>query len=358
MTEIDHPGTVDDITYEYGLDNSDGRFTAGRIRHIEDRTRLVDNTYDKNGAMVEQTAIVKRHNWRPDLTGDELDHFTYTTTWTYDDLGRIATVGYPDAKTVSFVPAGTSVADLTSPDQLSTLLETADLDGEVVSYDYDSGGVLREVSGAEEGIQLVTENIAPDAEGNPLTIQVPRRTTHQYPYLNDRVYDPRLLAIRDEMGNGTISEYTFDPETRWLDAKKTTAPNPDPAMPTRVEVQDLSYTYDVVGRPLTYDNDLPLANRAINGGDAHQQYSYDGFGRLRGASGTFDLKAREQQRYSYGVEFTPDAPWSVVDKDQTDALVTTKGNRGDERRSTTHSPTRSNATSAHPVARCRSSPTS
>ena len=159
LTEIDHPGTVDDITYEYGLDNSDGRFTAGRISHIEDRTRLVDNTYDKNGAMVEQTAIVKRHNWTPDLTGDELDPFTYTTTWTYDDLGRIATVGYPDAKTVSFVPDGTSVADLTSPDQLSTLLETVDLDGELVSYDYDSGGILREVSGAEEGIQFLTENI-------------------------------------------------------------------------------------------------------------------------------------------------------------------------------------------------------
>ena len=127
------------------------------------------------------------------------------------------------------------------------------------------------------------------------------------------------------MGNGTISEYTFDPETRWLDAKKTTAPGLTAA--SRVEVQDLTYTYDVVGRPLTYDNDLPLANRAINGGDAHQQYSYDGFGRLRGASGTFDLKAREQQRYSYGVEFDPDAPWSVVAKEQTDGLFTTKGNK-------------------------------
>jgi RHS repeat-associated protein len=325
LSEIDHPGTVDDIIYEYGLDNTDGRFTAGRIRHLEDRTRLVDNSYDKNGAMVEQTAIVKRHNWRPDLTDEQLANFTYTTTWTYDDLGRIATIGYPDAKTVSFVPDGTSVGSLTSPDQLSTLLESADLDGELVSYDYDAGGVLRKVSGAEEGIQLVTENIAPDEFGNPRTVQVPRRTTHEYPYLNDRVYDPRLLAIRDEMGNGTISEYTFDPQTRWLDAKKTTAPGLTAG--SRVEVQDLSYTYDDVGRPLTYDNDLPLANRAINGGDAHQQYSYDGFGRLRGASGTFDLKAKEQQRYSYGVEFTPEAPWSVVEKDQTDALVTTKGNK-------------------------------
>ena len=352
LTEIDHPGTVDDITYEYGLDNTDERFTAGRIRHLEDRTRLVDNSYDKNGAMIEQTAIVKRHNWRPDLTDEQLEHFTYTTTWAYDDLGRIATIGYPDAKTVSYVPAGTSVANLTSPDQLSTLLQTADVDGETVTYDYDSGGVLRNVSGAEEGILFVTENITPDAQGRPRTIQVPRRTTHQYPYLNDRVYDPRLLAIRDEMGNGTISVYTFNPETRWLDAKKTTAPGATAA--SRIEIQDLSYKYDDVGRPTTYDNDLPLATRAINGGDVHQQYSYDGFGRLRGASGTFDLKAREQQRYSYGVEFTPAAPWSVVEKDQTTPSSRPRAARR-RRRSTTSSPTRSNETSPRPAVRSRSS---
>ena len=40
------------------------------------------------------------------------------------------------------------------------------------------------------------------------------------------------------MGNGTISEYTFDPETRWLDAKKTTAPGSTAT--SRVEVQDLT----------------------------------------------------------------------------------------------------------------------
>jgi RHS repeat-associated protein len=325
LTNIDHPGTVDDITYEYGLDNTDGRYTAGRIRHIEDRTRLVDNTYDKNGAMIEQTAIIKRHNWRPTMTAEELLDFTYTTRWSYDPLGRIETVGYPDAKTVSFLPDGESVAALTAPEELTPLLQSIDLDGEVATYDYDSGGLLREVTGAEEGIVFVDEAITPDLEGNPRTVLVPRRVTHEYAYLNDRVYEPRLLAIRDEMGNGTISDYSFDVDTRWLESKQTTSPNPDPAVATRVEVQDLSYTYDPVGRPLTYDNDLPLANRAINGGDVHQQFSYDGFGRLRGASGTFDLKAGEQQRFTYGVEFTPDAPWSVIGKDQHDALFTTQG---------------------------------
>jgi RHS repeat-associated protein len=325
LTNIDHPGTVDDITYEYGLDNADGRYTAGRISHIEDRTRLVENTYDKNGAMIEQTAIIKRHNWQPTMTPEEMLDFTYTTRWSYDPLGRIESVGYPDAKTVSFLPDGESVATLTSPDQLAPLLQTVALEGEVATYDYDSGGLLREVTGIEEGIQFVSEELAPDLEGNVATVEVPRRVMHHYAYLNDRVYEPRLLAIRDELGNGTISDYSFNVDTRWLESKQTTSPNPDPAIATRVEVQDLTYTYDPVGRPLTYDNDLPLANRPINGGDVHQQYSYDGFGRLRGAAGTFDLKAGEQQQYSYGVEFTPEAPWSVIGKNQHDALVATQG---------------------------------
>lgn len=325
LVAIDEPGTVDDVTYEYGLDNDDGRFTAGRISHIEDRARLVDNTYDRNGAVVEQTAVIKRHNWKPTLTGEELAAFSYTTRWSYDDLGRIATIGYPDAKTVSFVPDGTGVGDLTAPDQLAGLLAAEDLDGETVTYDYDAGGLLRSVEGEEEGIELVAEEIAPDIEGNVATVQVPRRTTHRYAYLNDRIYEPRLLAVRDEMGNGTTSDYSFDVDTRWLESKRTTAPNADPAIAERVEVQDLSYNYDIIGRPLTYDNDLPLANRAINGGAVQQQYAYDGFGRVRSASGTFDLKAGEQQRYRYGVDFTPAAPWSVVAKEQRDELVTTKG---------------------------------
>ena len=181
LTEIDHPGTVDDVTYEYGLDNSDGRFTAGRIRHIEDRTRLVDNTYDKNGAMVEQTAIIKRHNWTPDLTGDELDPFTYTTKWTYDDLGRIATVGYPDGKTVSFVPDGTSVGspDVTEPAEHAAPDRRPRRRGRQLRLRLGWRAPQRSAV-PRKASSSVTENITPDAEGNPVTIQVPRRTTHQY----------------------------------------------------------------------------------------------------------------------------------------------------------------------------------
>jgi YD repeat-containing protein len=331
LVSIDHPGTVDDVTYEYGMDNSDGRFTAGRVSHITDRTHLADNTYDKNGAMVEQTSVIKRHNWKPTLTGDELLPFTYTTAWTYDDLGRITAVRYPDSKTVSYVPAEQSVENLASPAELPSLLVTADLRGELVSYGYDSGGLLRAVTGAEEGLRTSLEQIlSVDALGNPLVIpiSVPRLTTHRYAYLNDRVYDPRMLAVRDEMGNGTVSDYSFNADTRWLETKRTAKDlDPDPAITTPLEIQDLSYTYDLVGRPLTYQNALPAANRPINGGEIKQTFTYDGFGRLRTGSGTFDLNAGEQQRYSYTADFDESAPWSVTSKKQHAELVSGTGKK-------------------------------
>ena len=326
LAEVDNPGIVDDVAYEYGLDNADGRFTAGRVRHVDDRTRLADNSYDATGALTEQLVEVKRHNWDPNLTEAELEEFRWTTEWSYDELGRIAGIRYPDAKTVGVVPAATSVAALTAPDQLATVIGQVDLPGELVTYDYDSGGMLRDISGLEEGTKLVEEPINQFIDGVQTTVMVPRPTDHTYDYLLERVYDHRLLAIEDSMGNSTATTRVFDADTEWLNELVTTAADPDPAVTARVEIQDIAYTYDQVGRPLTYVNDLPFANRAINGGPISQAYDYDGFGRVVAASGSFSLKDREEQRYTYGATFTPDAPWNLVTKDQTDELVTTKPN--------------------------------
>jgi RHS repeat-associated protein len=326
LVEVDNPGTVDDVAYEYGLDNADGRFTAGRVRHVTDRVRLVDNSYDITGALIVQRVEVKRHNWDATLSEEQREKFRWTTEWSYDQLGRIATIRYPDAKTVEVVPTGTSVATLTAPAQLATVTTRVGLPGEIVTYDYDSGGMLRDIDGLEQGIELVTEAIDQFIDGVQTTIMVPRRTDHTYDYLLERVYDHRLLAIKDSMGNSTVTTRVFDGDTKWLNDLVTTAADHDSVLAPRVEIQDISYTYDQVGRPLTYANDLPYANRAINGGTISQAYDYDGFGRVVAASGSFWLKEREEQHYTYGATFTPDAPWNLVTKDQTDDLITTKPN--------------------------------
>ncbi|MFW2333184.1 hypothetical protein, partial [Ilumatobacter sp.] len=326
LVVVDNPGVVDDVTYEYGLDNTDGRFTAGRVAQLEDRTRIAVNAYDATGALIDQRVEVKRHNWDPGLTEEQRENFRWTTEWTYDELGRIATVRYPDAKTEGLVPLGTSVAALTSPGQLADLIVDTDLPGELVTYDYDSGGMIRDISGLEEGIEIVEEPINEFIDGVQTTVMVPRPTDHAYDYLFERIYDHRLLAIEDSLGNSAVTNRVYDPDTRWLSEIVTTSADPDPAVTARVEIQDIAYTYDAVGRPLTYDNDLPFANRAINGGATDQTHEYDGFGRLIGSSGSFWLKSTEEQRYQYGVEFTPAAPWNIVSKDQNDELATYRPN--------------------------------
>ena len=96
---------------------------------------------------------------------------------------------------------------LTSPDQLSTLLETADLDGEVVSYDYDSGGTLRRGQRRRGGDPVRhREHRSPTPRATRSRSRCRAAPPTSTPYLNDRVYDPRLLADprrdgqRDDLG--------------------------------------------------------------------------------------------------------------------------------------------------------------
>ena len=63
----------------------------------------------------------------------------------------------------------------------------------------------------------------------------------------------------DVDGNGVTTELTFDPNTQWLARQQTISPNRDVKNQGAAykEIQDLSYTYDSVGNPQTYRNDVP-----------------------------------------------------------------------------------------------------
>ena len=308
LTSIDHPGVVDDVAYTYGSTNDDGRFTAGRIAWQSDRTRRVVNSYDAAGNLIEQASTMKRHNWSPSAPNQ--DAFTYTTRWVYEALGRLASIEYPDAKTLSYVPADVSVASLGDASEIAALLATEEAPGEKVTYTYDSGGLLTALAGSERATEMVTEPIAPGPLGEPRTAEVPRLVTHAYSYLEERAYDPWLYPVRDMLGNGLTTVRDFDPNTRWLTGQVTSAAD-------GAKAQNLAYSYDKVGRPVHYSNDLPDANRAIRGGAVSMDYSHDGFGRLIGSSGTFRLNTNAKpQDYSYGVEFTPSNPWSISAKKQ------------------------------------------
>ena len=72
--------------------------------------------YAESGAMTSQLAEMKYHDW---FNNTDKTPYQTTTEWTYDGLGRIETLTYPD--------------------------------GEVLTYDYDSGGLAQSIDGVEEG---------------------------------------------------------------------------------------------------------------------------------------------------------------------------------------------------------------
>jgi RHS repeat-associated protein len=279
LVSIDYPGTTPDVSYEYGV-SGDLHNGAGRIVREEDGSRIVTMEYAESGAMTKQVAEMKYHDW---FNSVDKDPFRWTTTWTYDGLGRMATMTYPD--------------------------------GEMLTYDYDSGGLAQSIVGVEEG--LIKVLIGYDVDGNPIYEDQPHTWT--YDYLKDRQYDEFLRVRWQQAGNNVTTEYSYDPATQWLARQQSLSPDRDVSDPAYFEIQDLNYTFDQVGNPTTYRNNLPPAVANQFGGSSVHRYRYDGLERIVGGTGVYDLASKRHQRYEFSVGY--DANGNVATKSQYDATV-------------------------------------
>jgi YD repeat-containing protein len=98
LVTIDYPGATPDVSYEYGV-TGDTHNGAGRVIREEDGSRIVTMEYAPSGALTRQVAEMKYHDWfnDPDKT-----RFRWTTEWTYDGLGRMASMTYPDGETLTY----------------------------------------------------------------------------------------------------------------------------------------------------------------------------------------------------------------------------------------------------------------
>jgi RHS repeat-associated protein len=280
LTSIVYPGETPDVTYTYGV-TGDPHNGAGRVIQEEDGSRIVTMEYNEAGAMTKQLAETKYHNWF-----DAIDKSPFQTTmeWTYDGLGRIHTVTYPD--------------------------------GEILTYGYDEGGLAQTVAGVEEG--LIRQQIGIDPiTGEPIFVDVPHTWT--YEYLRDRQYDQMLRVRWTEVGNSVTTELTFDPNTQWLSRQQSFSPDRVGPGPEYAEIQDLNYTYDSVGNPTEYRNNLPPATPSLMGGSSVHRYRYDPLERIVGGTGIYDLSDNRHERYE--LTLTYDANGNVRTKDQYDAVV-------------------------------------
>jgi RHS repeat-associated protein len=302
LVKIDYPDSTPDVTYTYGKGNDPQAlavYGVGRVMREEDGSRIQTLEYNPAGQVTKQVAEMKLHNWTPS-TGAS---FRWTTQWSYDGLGRLATMTYPD--------------------------------GETLNYGYDAGGQVNSIAGDKTWYSTVTN---PDGS----TTQVP--TTNHYPYLNDRQYDVFLHRRYDQLGNSVTTQDTFDPNTQWLTRQLTTSPLRAQADAAHKTIQDLNYTYDAAGNVTRYANNLPAPVSNLFGGPTTENYTYDGYNRLTSGNGVWQGSTGKSEHYTFALKY--DAQGNVVSKSQYDAV--TNNNKDNPVAATTYSWTRTYSSASPP----------
>ncbi|MEV6815219.1 SpvB/TcaC N-terminal domain-containing protein, partial [Micromonospora sp. NPDC051296] len=240
--------TGNNVTYTYGAPGAaDNR--AGRITRVTDESGVEERFYGKLGEAVKEVRTVATDTGQAE---------SYTTQYTFDTFNRMQSMVYPD--------------------------------GEVLTYQYDSGGALRQASGVKGG--------------------------RSYAYVNRLEYDKFGQRAFLAVGNGTQSSFTYNPLDRMLTNLRT-----GPA--SGGAFQNLNYTHDNVGNILTLENDVPVPPPSQDGGPSSQTFTYDDLYRLTGATGTYEYEPNKFNRYTYSQSY--DSIYNVTSKQQNHEVVQPSG---------------------------------
>ena len=113
-------------------------------------------------------------------------------------------------------------------------------DGEKIIYGYDEGGQVTSVTGSHYN--------------------------QSFPYVTKILYDQYGQRTRIEYGNGTYTDYTYNPERRWLETVKTKNKYGQ-------SYQNIRYDFDRVGNVRSYVNDC--MDTLSGNYKTDQSYEYD-----------------------------------------------------------------------------------
>ncbi|MPL99085.1 hypothetical protein SDC9_45300 [bioreactor metagenome] len=191
------------VWYEYGGAGSGNQ--TGRLIKQQDATGVQEYEYGNMGELIKN-----RHTYV--VPNSEV--FTLTTEWEYDSWNRVKQIIYPD--------------------------------NEILTYNYNFGGLLKHVEGNKPNIGTTV-------------------------YIEDITYDEYEQRTAVINGNQTRTYYTYDPVMRRMTNLKTINPNGD--------LLKLTYTYDSAG------NITQIENTGLN--PYVQEYIYDDVYQLDYAEGNW-----------------------------------------------------------------------
>ncbi len=259
IVAISYPLLPDNnVAYSYG-DPGAPFNRAARIVLVTDESGSEERFYGNLGELVKEIKTVAS-----DTDGPEV----HTTEYTYDTWNRLEQMVYPDS--------------------------------EVLTYSYDSGGLVRSAEGLKNGIA--------------------------FPYLERLEYDKFEQRVLMQTQNGVRTTYAYDPLDRRLATLTAANVGESP-------FQNLHYAYDDVGNVLQTHNDVSVPPPSDFGGPVLQSYAYDDLYRLVSASGTHQFAPNKTS--VYGLTMTYDSIHNITYKDQTHELIQPSG-QGVEQHDTTY----------------------
>lgn len=252
--------TDNNITYTYGAPGAPGN-GAGRVTAISDAAGTVSRSYGPLGEVTAETRTVPGQGSHTEV---------FTTKYAYDTWNRVLRLTYPD--------------------------------GEVLSYHYNSGGLVDSATGV--------------------------KATDTYQYLKRLDYDKFDQRVLLDTGNGTRTTYSYNAADRRI-------ANQQSKLAIGYVFQNLNYNYDDVGNITSLSNDTqPPSGPEVGtqvGGPSTQSYGYDDLDRLTTASGTYTTRGPKTDHYTLGLSY--DSINNLTRKNQFQELIT-NGNSVTQKKTT------------------------
>lgn len=228
VTQITYPQNPENnVKYTYGV-VGDGDNRVGRVVLQEDATGAQEFFYGKLGEVVKnvRTIVIPQHAEQ-----------TFITQWTYDTWNRLTSMDYPD--------------------------------GETVTFNYNLGGLLHDMSG--------------------------KKKSSSFAYVNQLGYDKFEQRVFLAYGNGTKTSYSYEPDRRRLK-------NMISQTAAQRAIMDNVYSYDKVNNILDLKNNAPIPAPNLMGGSSEYKYTYDDLYRLASANGNYK-GANDEETYTLAMTY-------------------------------------------------------
>ena len=251
------------VAYFYGAPGAPEN-AASRIVKVTSEAGTETRGYGPLGELVRQTWDIASDTKGNSPNSPEV----YTTNYRFDTWNRLMQMSYPD--------------------------------GEVLTYHYDSGGLVNAAAGVKGGVRT--------------------------DYLKRLEYDKFEQRAFLELGNGLKTAYAYDPFTRRLCALDTakdaqggacrdfaSAPDSAPGL------QALAYQYDAVGNITGLRNTVAVPPANVFGGPVRQRFAYDDLYRLTQAEGSYRTSPSTQRDYQ--LEMAYDSIHNITSKQQADRVT-------------------------------------